>query len=218
VFAATFRPDGKRLATAGADRAIRIFNVETGAEEVLIEDHADWVMAVAFSPDGSQLASASRDKTAKLFDAATGDARLTFNGHGDIVYGVGFLPDGTQVATIGADNRIRTWTVEKGEQKQEIKGYGGDVFQIQVLADGNAISCSEDRTARLHSLADGKEFRKFTGHNEWIYAVAAHAESQRIATGSYDGEVRLWDLADGKLLLTFRAAPGLEQVSIEQSE
>jgi WD40 repeat protein len=213
AFGATFSPDGTRLACAGGDRAIRIFDVETGAEQVVIEDHADWVMAVAFSPDGSKLASASRDKTAKLFDAATGDALQTFNEHGDVVYGVGFLPDGSQVATCGADDRLRTWTTEKAEKKEQFRGFGGDVFQLQVLSDGQVVSCSEDKTARLHTLADGKEVRKFAGHNEWVYAVAAHAGTKRVATGSYDGEVRLWNLEDGAQVLTFRAAPGIEQVS-----
>src|SRR5690606_24024882 len=119
-----FSPDGARLACAGGDRAIRVFDVESGAEQIVIEDHADWVMAIAFSPDGNKLASASRDKTAKLFDAATGDALQTFNSHSDVVYGVGFFPDGSHVATCGADDRIRTWATENAAQKQEIRGFG----------------------------------------------------------------------------------------------
>ena len=215
IFAATFSPDGSRLAAAGADRTIRLFDVETGDEQTVIEDHADWVMAVAWSPDGTKLASASRDKTAKLFEASTGDAQLTFNSHGDVVYGVRFLPDGKQVATVGADDRIRVWETEKAAQKQEIKGFGNDVFQIQMLSDGRSVTCSADKTARLHTPADGKEVRKFSGHAEWIYAVDAHPETKRLATGSYDGEIRLWNVDDGKAVLTFRAAPGLEQVSTE---
>jgi Planctomycete cytochrome C/WD domain, G-beta repeat len=213
AFAATFSPDGTRLAMGGADRAIRIFDVATGVEQVLIEDHADWVLSVAWSPDGTRLASGSRDSTAKLFDAATGDAQATFNGHGDVVYAVGFLPDGTHVASAGADNRIRTWAVENAAQKQEIRSHGGDVFQLQVLPGGESLTCGEDRTARLHTLADGKEIHKFEGHQEWIYAASAHAETKRVATGSYDGEIRLWNIGEAKPTLTFRAAPGLEQVS-----
>ncbi len=55
VFAVAFSPDSKRLAAAGADRAIRIWEVESGKQVALIEDHADWILDVAFSPDGKRL-------------------------------------------------------------------------------------------------------------------------------------------------------------------
>ena len=64
VFAVAFSPDSKKVAAAGADRAIRIWEVESGKELATIEDHADWIFDIAFSPDGKRLASASRDKTA----------------------------------------------------------------------------------------------------------------------------------------------------------
>lgn len=63
MYAVAFSPDSTLVACAGADRAIRIFKVETGEQVALIEDHADWIFDLAFSPDGKRLASASRDKT-----------------------------------------------------------------------------------------------------------------------------------------------------------
>ena len=109
VFGIALSPDGTKLATAGADRAIRIFELATQKQVLNIEDHADWVMDVAWSPDGKKLASASRDKTSKVFDATTGDSLVTFNGHGDAVYSVGFSTDGAQVVTAGNDKQIRIW-------------------------------------------------------------------------------------------------------------
>ncbi len=215
MFGVAFSPDGTRLVACGADRAIRLFDTETSEEQTVIEDHADWVMDIAWSPDGTKLASASRDKTAKLFDAATGDALVTFNKHGEVVFGVTFLPDGKTVATSGRDKMLRLWTIEKGDQSHEIGGYGGDVFQVHALPDGRLISCSADKTARLHTSADGKEVRKFEGHSDWVFAVTAHPETARLVTGSYDGEVRLWNLDTGEVVLSFKAAPGLEPVSAE---
>ncbi|MGD9856679.1 MAG: WD40 repeat domain-containing protein, partial [Planctomycetaceae bacterium] len=213
MFAATFSPDGTRLAACGADRAIRLFDVASGKEQTVIEDHADWVMDIAWSPDGAKIASASRDKTSKVFDAHTGDALTTFNKHGEVVFGVAFLPDGATVATSGRDKTIRLWTAEKGDQTREIGGFGSDVFKIAALPDGRLVSCSADKTVRLHTSADGKEVRKFEGHSDWVYAVAAHPASTRLVSGSYDGEIRLWNLDTGEAVLTFKAAPGLEQVA-----
>lgn len=208
VFAVAFSPDGKRLATCSADRSIRVFNLESFAQELLIEDHADWVMDIAWSPDGTKLASASRDKTSKLFDAKTGESIVTFPGHNEVVYGVSFAPDGKQVLTSGRDNRIRAWNPADAKQIRDISGIGGEVYRVVVTADGRVFSCSSDKQAREHAVADGKAVRQFQGHADWIYSVAFNPATKKLATGSWDGEIRLWNADDAKGLLTFVAAPG----------
>ena len=211
VFAVSFSPDGKRLATAGADRAIRVFNVATKKQQLLIEDHADWVMDVAWLPDGSKLISASRDKTAKVFDAKTGDSLVTFNGHAEPVFGVAAAPDGKTVITSGRDKSLRRWNVTDAKEVQRITGFGDEVFRVVVTPDGRIFSCSADRKARIHSLADGKLLTTFSGHNDWVYSLAYSDATKHLATGSFDGEVRLWNVQNGKGLVTFLAAPGYKR-------
>jgi hypothetical protein len=211
VFAVSLSPDQTRLATAGADRAIRVFDLATQKQQLIIEDHADWVMDIAWAPDGSKLASASRDKTSKVFDAKTGDSLVTFNGHGNSVYGVGFSPDGKLVVTSGSDKNIRTWNVADAKQVRAIGGFGGEVFRIAVTPEGQVFSPSSDKQARVHTIADGKAIRSFAGHTDWVYSVNVHTASKRVAAGSYTGEVRIWNLDDGKELLNFVAAPGVKK-------
>jgi len=210
VFAVAFSPDGTRLAAACADRSVRLFDVATRQQQKLIEDHADWVMDVAWSPDGKKIATASRDKTSKVFDSTTGESQATFNGHAQTVFGVGFLPDGASVATSGRDNRIRVWTIADAKQVREI-GFGGEVFRISMQPDGTAFSGSADKFARQHNVTNGAQVKQFGPHNDWVYAAAFHAGSKRVASGSHDGEVRIWNYDDGKELMKFIAAPGLSQ-------
>jgi len=211
VFAVALSPDETRLATAGADRAIRIYDVATQKQQLIIEDHADWVMDIAWAPDGAKLASASRDKTSKVFDAKTGDSLVTFNGHGQPVYGVGFSPDGKLVVTSGSDKNIRTWNVGDAKQVRAIGGFGGEIFRIAVTPEGQVFSPSADKSARVHTIADGKAIRSFAGHTDWVYSVGVHTGSKRVAAGSYTGEVRIWNLDDGKEVLKFLAAPGADK-------
>ena len=208
VFSVAFSTDGTRLAASGADRTIRVFDAATYAEQLVIEDHADWVMDVAWSPDGTKLASASRDKTAKVFDAKTGDAQTTFNTHADVVYTVGWLSDNAQVITGGADNRMRVWKSADAAQVREIGGFGGAVFRQQVLPDNRVFSCSADKTARVHNANDAAQIKQFAGHNDWVYALSFSPAANRLATGSYDGEVRVWNTEDGASLKNWYAAPG----------
>jgi hypothetical protein len=207
AFDVAFSPDGAKLAACGADRSIRVFDVASGKQEVLIEDHADWVLAIAWSPDGTRLASASRDKTSKVFDAKTGDSVLTYPGHGDTVYGVSFNADGTQVITAGRDKKIHLWQVADGKLLGDIPGFGLDVFAV-ICQVGQIFSCSGDRTVRQHAADTRKEVRTFAGHGDWVYTIAYHEPTKRLASGSYDGEVRVWNVADGSLVTAFKAAPG----------
>ncbi len=209
VFAVAFSPDGTRLAAAAADRSIRLFDVASRQQQKMIEDHADWVMDIAWSPDGKKVATASRDKTSKVFDSTTGESQSTFNGHGQPVFGVGFLPDGNSVATSGRDNRIRVWAVADAKQAREI-GFGGEVFRIQTTPDGMSFAGSADKFARQHNLTNGQQVKQFGPHNDWVYSVAYHTGSKRVASGSHDGEVRIWNAEDGKELVKFIAAPGFK--------
>ena len=208
VFAVSLSPDQKRLATAGADRAIRVFDFATQKQQLLIEDHADWVMDVAWSADGTRLASASRDKTSKVFDAVSGDSLVTFNGHGQPVYGVGFQADGKIVVSSGSDKQIRTWNVADAKQVKVIGGFGNEVFRIIVTPEGHVYSCSADKNARAHQISDGKALKTFAGHTDWVYSVAVHAGTKRVVAGSYNGEVRIWNIDDAKESLKIIAAPG----------
>lgn len=207
VYCAVFNPAGTKLATGGADRAIRIFDVATGKEEVLIEDHADWVVALAWSPDGAKLASASRDKTSKLFNAANGESLVTYSGHGEQLFGVGFAGDGKLVFSAGADKKVHAWNPEDAAKKGEWGGYGREVLALVTAAD-KIITGSADRSVRQHRVEGFKEFKKYDGMTDAVFAIAFHPSTGRVAAGSFAGEVRIWNAEDGTPIVSFIAAPG----------
>jgi hypothetical protein len=70
VFAVAFHPDGTRLATAGQDQAVWLWDLERGEEVARLAGHTDYVWSLAFSPDGATLASGSGDFTVHLWDTA----------------------------------------------------------------------------------------------------------------------------------------------------
>jgi len=206
-----FSPDGQRLIVGGADNTIRIVNVADGKEERRIEQHADWVMGLAFSPDGAHFASASRDKTARLFDAKTGELEETYDGHGAPVFSVAFSDDGKRVFSGGRDREVHAWQTKGAKKVFEFGGFEGDVLRLLVQGD-QLFSCSADQQIREHQLGNKKAelVRTFSGHHDVIYSLADHETTKRLATGSFDGEVRVWDAGNGNLLTNFIAAPGYQ--------
>lgn len=215
VFAVSFSPNGEQLACAGADRSIYVVNVVSGEEVIRIEDHADWVMDINWSPNGQRLVSSSRDKTSKVFEAATGNPVITFAGHGEPVYTAAFLADGTTLVSGGGDKRLRVWNSGDAKEVRAIGGFGGDVFRIQILPGDQILAASGDKAVHLNNAADGAEVRKLAGHNDWVYTLSASLGRKLIASGSYDGEIRLWNSEDGAMTTSFIAIPkGLQAVAV----
>src|SRR5204862_8282967 len=68
VYAVAFHPGGTRLATAGADRAVWLWDLAEDGEVARLQGHANYVWSLAFSPKGETLASGSGDKTVRLWD------------------------------------------------------------------------------------------------------------------------------------------------------
>ncbi len=75
VGAIAFSPDGRTLASAGADRRITLWNVATGQEEVTVSDQVGLVKSLAFSTDGADLAFAGPDTAIRIWNRASGRTR-----------------------------------------------------------------------------------------------------------------------------------------------
>ena len=60
-------PDGKRLITAGTDRTVRVWEIETGRELRCFHVYSKTVNAIAISPDGRIIATGGDDKLVRLW-------------------------------------------------------------------------------------------------------------------------------------------------------
>jgi WD40 repeat protein len=209
VLDVNFNPAGDRLAVASADGVIRVYEVASGDLQLTITSHSDWVMAIAWNHDGTRLASASRDKTSKVFDASNGELVVTYAGHGQAVKGVTFHPKGEEVFSGGGDNKVHRWKVEDGKKGAEI-AFGGEVYKLARGADF-FFATSADKSVRQYLAEDQKEVRKYEGHSDWALVASYHDGSKRLASGGFDGEVRVWNTEDGAAVVTFLAAPGVKK-------
>src|SRR5262249_25595991 len=106
VWAMAFSPDGKRLATAGHDQSIRLWDLATGEE--LRTFHSYLVWKLAFSPDGKRLAYAGPDGNEQIvgiLDPHNVNSPIEkLRGHSKTVTALAFSPDGQMLAYGSTDN------------------------------------------------------------------------------------------------------------------
>ena len=120
VLAIAYSPDRETMATGGADKIVRLWEVASGRIVGKFEGHADAVAGLAFSPDGKRLASASYDRSIRIWDlsnwragAPTPPAKV-LNGHKNWVFAAAFTPDGSRLVSVSYDRTVKVWDLASG--------------------------------------------------------------------------------------------------------
>src|SRR5262249_53471735 len=113
VTAVAVRPDGRSLASAGADGAVILWDLATSQEVRRYPGPTKAIARLAFSPNGSQLAAGGDDRTARVWDVDSGRLLHEFRHEGPVA-SVAFQPDG-KVLVCGTRDDIFFW--ELGTEK-----------------------------------------------------------------------------------------------------
>jgi WD40 repeat protein len=209
VFAASWSPDGARLATGGLDRTVKVWDAAGGRERLTLAGHMGAVFAASWSPDGARLATGSGDGTTKVWDAAGGRALITLRGHTGAVYTASWSRDGMRLATGSADSMAKVWDATDGRDLLTLAGHTGPVYAASWSPDGARLATgSRDGTAKVWDAAGGRDVATLRGHTGRVNCVIWSSDGTRLATGSTDGTAKVWDPAGGHELLTLRGHAG----------
>ena len=139
VLCVRFSPGGEILASAAADKTIRLLKIDTGEVVGSLDGHTHHVLSVAWKRDGRLIASGSADGTIKTWNVETGQQIRTIGGFPDEVTAVEFWNDSPQVVSSCADGQIRVHDTNNGGQVRAAGAAGDFLFATGISADGTRV-------------------------------------------------------------------------------
>jgi WD40 repeat protein len=200
---AGFSPNGKMIGTLSGNYAFKLWDVATNTKLRSLEQDTDnRITSFAFSPDSKIIASTSIEGGIKLWDAASGKQFRAFPG-GMSALALAFSPDGKIIASVAGmgGNKIELWDTDTGRQLRSLDAYA---YDFAFSADGKLIasgSGSEDGGGiALWDVLTGKKVWSRENHTSFVNSVAFSPDGKVVASGSADDTIKLWSVANGKLL------------------
>jgi WD40 repeat protein/predicted Ser/Thr protein kinase len=209
VMGVAFHPRGERLLTASPDGTVHQWDVGTGREvEPPYERHEGAVRAVAYSPDGQRVASAGEDRTVRLWQARGRRDEAVLHAHTQTVVGLAFSRDGRRLASWQDDGVARLWDTRPDDTLPVLRRHTFYVYPVAYTPDGRRIaSGSWDETVCLWDAATGLPVGDPLPHDGRVRALALSPDGTRlVAMGDETDGLRVWDVASGRRVATYRIA------------
>ncbi len=211
VSAVATRAGGKQIVVGSADGWLAVLDTSSGEPKAIsgLSAHNAGVAAIAVSPDGSRIATVGGDGHWKLWAIAE-TGILTSTGKEEIskktttlpaLSTVAFRLDGKQIAFGGADGIVHIADTGTGVVTRGLRGHTDWITAISFAANGEQLlSVGVDKVCRVFEL--GKASAIGSGHAMAIRSIAVSRDGTRIATGSDDRTVKVWNPNTGKEVAT----------------
>ena len=179
-----FSPDGRFLASVGADAVVRIWDVQTKQEIRGLRGATDWATAVAFGPDGRLLASAGVDKAVRLFEL-TPQETATGVGHLMGIDAIAVSPDGKRAVTASRDETVRVWEIATGREVATLIGNSDmkETYAVTFVGGGTVVIGGEttEHVGRLQFWPTGAARVAKSVSTGTVFTAVGSADGTRVA-------------------------------------
>jgi WD40 repeat protein/predicted Ser/Thr protein kinase len=209
IYALVWSPDGSKLASAGEDCQVCVWQALTGKTIFTYQKHTGSVRALAWSPNSKYVASAGNDHTVQIWQAQDGQSFSTYQGHRRWVQALSWSPDAKLVASGDANGQVHLWNPRTGQQHLTYQQHHASIYALSFSPDGTLLA-SGDEDGAIHIWESaGLSLRALcTIHQRKISALAWSPDGTLIASSSEDRKdhaLHIWRATTGTQVAAYAA-------------
>jgi WD40 repeat protein len=189
-----FLLDGKTIVSSGNDRAVRVWDAETGRQLRHFDMGNEYLENFAVSATGDLVAAARNQKVVQLLELSSGQAQHELKDHTGRVQSLTFSPDG-QTLACGDIGNIRLWQTKTGKPIRQFAAGAQNTNVMAFSPNGTRLAAGgDDGHIRLWDATTGKTLSDVQAHKDGVTTLTFTPDGKGLVSGGNDHAVRVWDL------------------------
>ncbi|HUF08776.1 MAG TPA: hypothetical protein VMO47_05610, partial [Rhodothermales bacterium] len=223
VWSLDFTSDGRQLASGGAGKEIRIWDVKALRQAGSITVEGGRIRTLRFSPVAPLLSAAGEDGSIRVWDVRNPDVAPTTwqTGQGRL-QAIAFSPDGTHLASGGTTTDVRIWIRDASTGQWSIgpvlQGHEGPINALAFSPDGRRLaSGSSDHSVQVWDLEHPTISPiLLQGHDSWVWSLAFKSDGSALVSAGADKLVSTWYVDLARMAGRVCAAVGARELTREE--
>jgi eukaryotic-like serine/threonine-protein kinase len=189
--------DGRIACLDGAQ--IQIWDPKQDRAQIEWTLDSDQAVTLRWSPLGNLLAVTFKTGEIEVWETFQPKMRHQIKAHQGIVKDVSWNHDGERLASVGEDGYLRIWEPQTAQVEKSIQ-HSSSLEYIAWSKEGTLFLA--DSATRLLALQESAMELKLLGrHRQELTALACSDDGSRVAVGSADQSISIWDVQSKKRLL-----------------
>ncbi|HTY87489.1 MAG TPA: protein kinase [Candidatus Acidoferrum sp.] len=205
VISLVFWPDGKKLASSGADQTIRIWDVASRKCLDVLRGHRQEVWRLALLPDDKTLVSGCKDGTVCFWDTSVTHWKQPYITIPENVLNWRFAPDSRSVLTVSQHGQVSRWTGSDFQQKEALLEIGTNLYAPYFSRDGRSLAVgSTNGVLQIWDVSRRSLGRQWTNTTGLVKPLSFLSDDNKLITWSaVSNLLHEWNLTTGLELQTW---------------
>lgn len=190
----SFSITDNKFVTSSDDKTCKIFDFETGIEDIIFEEHLSDVKTCDWNPYKNIVASGGKDQTIKIWDPSSREVIDTLHPHKNSINRLRFNKNGNWLLSASKDHLLKIIDIRMMKELQTFKGHDTEVNTMVWHPIFEEIFCSAgaDKNIIYWKVGQNKHYKIENAHEKEIFDLCFNKMGTLLASGSNDSLLKFW--------------------------